>query len=266
MSSTREFADGKLLVALGSHVGQLLFNRPERKNAIDAQMWRTIPTALDWLTGQGARIIVISGAGGKDFSAGADIAEFDTHRKDAETSAVYEQLNAEAFKAIRKCSVPTIAAIRGICFGGGFGVAAATDLRLADTTARFAIPAARLGLAYPVEAMVDIVATLGPQYAKLALFSAGELPANELVSCGALLPLVPPEALDQSVLSLAQRIAANAPLSIKASKTAVNAIVAADSNLLGFAQEQGEITFSSRDYEEGRAAFKDRRKPHFTGE
>ncbi len=266
MSSTREFADGKLLVALESYVGQIFINRPERKNAIDAQMWSTLPKALDWLTGHNARVIVISGAGGKDFSAGADIAEFDTHRNDAETSAVYEQLNAEAFKAIRKCRVPTIAAIRGICFGGGFGVAAATELRLADTTARFAIPAARLGLAYPVEAMVDIVAALGPLYAKLALFSAGELPANELATCGALLPLVSPADLDQSALSLAQRIAANAPLSVKASKTAVNAVIAADPALLGLAQEQGEITFSSRDYEEGRAAFKDRRKPHFTGE
>ncbi len=266
MSSKRGFADDKLQATYEAHIGRITINRPDRKNAINSAMWTALPIALDWLVAQSARVILLTGAGARDFSAGADIAEFDTHRKDAETSAAYEKLNSEAFKAVRLCPVPIIALIRGICFGGGFGLAAAADLRLADSTARFAIPAARLGLAYPVDAMGDILNTLGPQYAKMALYSASELPAAALVAAGGLLPLEEPENLDAAAQQLAERIAANAPLSVKASKTAINAISSGDRDLESDAKRQGDTTFTSRDYAEGRAAFKDRRKPHFTGE
>lgn len=266
MSSTRSFTNGAIEATYDMHVGHIVINRPERKNAVNAAMWAAIPEALSWQTSLSARAILISGAGGKDFSAGADIAEFDTHRKDAETSTAYEELNAKAFAAIRNCPVPVIAVIRGICYGGGFGLAAAADLRLADTTARFAVPAARLGLAYPVDAMGDIVATLGPQLAKLALFTTNEFSAEQLAAAGALLPLEEPQGLEEAATALARRIAANAPLSVKASKTAINAVASSEPSLKKAAQAQGEATFSSRDYAEGRAAFKDRRKPHFTGE
>ncbi|MCO6185973.1 enoyl-CoA hydratase-related protein [Rhizobium sp. L1K21] len=266
MSSTQSFADGAIEAVYDTFVGNVLLNRPERKNAVNAAMWSALPDVLNWLLGQNARVILLSGAGGKDFSAGADIVEFDTHRKDAETSAAYEKLNSRAFAAIRNCPVPVIAVIRGFCFGGGFGLAAAADIRIADTSARFAVPAARLGLAYPVDAMGDIVAALGPQLAKVALFTTREFTAAELADAGALLPLVEPHDLDTEATALAQRIAYNAPLSVRASKTAINAVVADDPALMKLAQRQGDETYSSRDYAEGRAAFKDRRKPHFTGQ
>ncbi len=266
MSSIQGFANDRLQAAYEAHIGRIIINRPDRKNAINSAMWTALPAALDWLVAQSARVILLTGAGTRDFSAGADIAEFDTHRSDAETSAAYEKLNSDAFRAVRFCPVPVIAVIRGICFCGGFGLAAAADIRMADSTARFAVPAARLGLAYPVDAMGDILNALGSQYAKLALYSAGELPAGALAAAGTLLPLEEPENLETAARQLAERIASNAPLSIKASKAAINALSFSSRDLEDEARKLGEATFTSRDYTEGRAAFKDRRKPHFTGE
>ncbi|WP_343217232.1 enoyl-CoA hydratase-related protein [Hoeflea sp.] len=219
------FADGAILtVAADTHIGRLTINRPEKRNALNDAMWRALPAALDWLVDTvDARVVIIEGAGGRDFSAGADIGEFETLRKDAATARAYEAGNSAAFAAIRTCPVPVIAAIRGICFGGGFGIAAAADIRLADDTARFAIPAARLGLAYPLDAVQDLVRALGDQRARHALYSTQEISAADALACGCLLSLFRPDQLEAEALGLAADIATAAPLSVRASKYAVSA-------------------------------------------
>ena len=116
-------------------------------------------------------MVVVTGDGG-NFCAGADISEFDVVRRNAETARIYEASNVEAFGAVRECAVPTIARIEGYCLGGGFGLAAACDLRLASQEAQFAVPAAKLGLGYPVDAMADIVEAVGSQNANRLLFAA----------------------------------------------------------------------------------------------
>ena len=142
MRSQRVFADGALEATTLDHKGYLTINRPDRKNAINHRMWREIPLAIDWLCGHAdLRCIVFQGGGDSDFSAGADIAEFDTVRNDPATARDYEQANATAFRAVRLCPVPVIAAIRGVCFGGAFGLAAAADLRIASHDSRFSVPA-----------------------------------------------------------------------------------------------------------------------------
>ncbi|WP_394689323.1 enoyl-CoA hydratase-related protein [Hoeflea sp.] len=267
MDVNKSYADGTLLATLAEPgIGHLTINRPEKRNALTDQMWRAIPSALEWLVEEkGARLVIIQGAGGRDFSAGADIGEFDTLRRDAATARVYEAGNSAAFAAIRTCPVPVIALIRGICFGGGFGIAAAADIRIADETARFAIPAARLGLAYPVEAVQDLVRALGDQRARHALFSAREFPAREAMESGCLLKLCTPEALEADVNALAQSIAAVAPLSVRASKAAISAQLSTDKGLMTKAAAHADATFNSSDYAEGRTAFIEKRAPHFTG-
>lgn len=265
MSFQRDFADGRLRAACDNGIGTLVLDNPARKNAMSVAMWRAFPEALRFLTDEAhARVVVIRGSG-QDFSSGADINEFETERKDTATARNYEALNSRTFAAVRHCRVPTISAIRGICFGAGMGIAAACDLRISDESARFAVPAARLGLAYPADAVQDIVNALGPQMAKVALFTGAPLSARKMVAAGFLLEAIAAEALDGEVAALAASIATNAPLSLYASKMAIRAVLEQDGDLLREAEVMGANTFDSSDYAEGRAAFSERRKPHFTG-
>ncbi|AKI00572.1 enoyl-CoA hydratase/carnithine racemase [Hoeflea sp. IMCC20628] len=267
MDVNYSFAGGAITTAIGGDgIGRMIINRPEKLNALTDAMWRAIPGALDWLASMNhARVVIIEGAGGKDFSAGADIGEFETLRKDGSTARIYEKGNSDAFAAIRTCPVPVIAAVRGICFGGGFGIAAAADIRLADETARFAIPAARLGLAYPIDAVQDLVRALGDQKARWALFSAREMSASQALASGCLLTLSGPGQLEMEVFQLASDIAEAAPLSVRASKAAISAQASRLQQDFEQAEALGARTFESLDYAEGRCAFMEKRRAAFSG-
>lgn len=266
MKSQRVFADGALNATTLDHKGFLEINRPERKNAIDHRMWREIPLALDWLCGHAdLRCIVLHGAGERDFSAGADISEFDTVRDDPMTARDYEFSNAAAFRSVRLCPVPVIAMIRGVCFGGAFGLAAAADMRLASHDATFSVPAGRLGLAYPVDAMADIVEAVGPQTAKVLLYTGRRINAKEALAAGLLVSACHASDLQAETDRLADDICANAPMSNRASKAAIRAALSAGNEQRLAAFELAEATFSSTDYAEGRKAFAEKRKPQFSG-
>ena len=254
-------------LAVGTDAGimTVTIDRPARRNAITQAMWDALAGLFEAVhTMSPVRVVVIAGAGA-DFSAGADISEFDTVRKDPETALAYETANARAFAAIRHCPVPTIAAIRGTCFGGGFGIAAACDLRIAERDARFSVPAAKLGLAYPQDAMIDIVNACGPQLARYLMFSAARISAEEAFENGLALSVLEPGALEAETARIAGAIAANAPLSVRASKAAIAATLSGRSDLADIAARLGAETFSSEDYAEGRAAFRERRTPRFEG-
>lgn len=253
-----------LALAVADGVATLTFDRPQRKNALTAQLWADLAALVAQAPAQGARVLVLRGAGG-DFCAGADISEFDTVRRDAGTARAYEATNSAAFAAIRDLAIPTVAAIRGICFGGGFGIAAACDIRIAADDATFSVPAARLGLAYPHDAMADIVRACGPQMAKLLTFGAGRIDAARALGAGFLAEVVPAAALDAHAAGLAAAIAANAPLSVRASKAAIRAVLTGEPADAEAARALGAATFDSADYAEGRAAFRDKRQPRFTG-
>lgn len=267
MAAQTSFADGTITAAVtGSRIGRVTINRPEKRNALTDAMWRALPAAIAWLTRDNqARVIIIDGAGGRDFSAGADIGEFDTLRKDAETARIYEAGNSDAFRAVRTCPVPVIASVRGISFGGGFGLAAAADIRIADETARFAIPAARLGLAYPLDAVQDLVRALGDQAARYAFYSTREFSASEAKALGCLMALHRPDDLDAEVNALAEAIAVAAPMSVRASKAAINAHSSHDEAAFASASSLADATFESEDYAEGCRAFTQKRRPDFSG-
>jgi enoyl-CoA hydratase/carnithine racemase len=246
-------------------IATITISRPNRKNAITYAMWRELAAiAGDVGADPQTRVIILRGEGA-DFSAGADITEFEAVRRDAATARDYEAANSAAFAAFRNAPVPVIAAISGICFGGGFGLAAACDLRIATPDALFSVPASKLGLAYPHDAMADIVHAAGPQLAKYLVFSARQIDAQWALAAGFLLEIVTPGMLEVRVTKLAEEIAANAPLSNRASKAAIRAVLTGDPTDADNARSMGNATFNSADYAEGRAAFAAKRKPNFTG-
>lgn len=266
MKSHRAFADGTLKASTQDKKGYLGINRPDRRNAVNQRMWREIPLALDWLCNHAdIRCIVLHGEGDKDFSAGADITEFESVRQDPVTAREYEFSNSAAFRAIRLCPIPVLAMIRGVCFGGGFGLAAAADIRLASNDALFSVPAGRLGLAYPVDAIDDIIQSAGPQFAKTLLFTGRRVTAKEALSAGFILSTCHASDLPANTESLADEVCTNAPLSNRASKAAIRAALSGSPEDRVRALELAESTFTSADYSEGRAAFAEKRTPLFSG-
>ena len=262
---TSDLDGDELLLRVADGIAHLTINRPARKNAITRAMWLAIAERIAELGGDGGvRVLVLSGAGG-NFSAGADIGEFDTVRRDAETARDYERANSAAFAAVRDAPFPVIAAIEGICFGGGFGLAAACDIRIGGQGASFSVPAAKLGLAYPQDAMIDIVSALGPQLARYLAYSAARIEAPTAHETGFLMELCDAGGALARAEAIAEAIAANAPLSIRASKLSIRAVVAGSERLAGEATRMGDTTFDSADYAEGRAAFREKRSPKFSG-
>ncbi len=259
MSQEKIHREATLQGGIKDNIATITLSNPNKYNALTQRAWESIPPLVNELVNGGARIIIISGEG-DNFCAGADISEFDVVRKNAETALAYEKTNTEAFKAVRDCPVPTIAKIRGYCLGGGFGIAAACDLRLSETQALFSVPAARLGLAYPVEAMADIVHAIGVQNTKQLMFSARKYSAAEIHALGFLSEVT--NELDIKVEQLAEEISDLAPFTHKATKAAISAIHTRDFTT---ATELGNTTFNSADYAEGRKAFREKRPAKFTG-
>ncbi|MBS9720558.1 enoyl-CoA hydratase/isomerase family protein [Tianweitania sp. BSSL-BM11] len=265
MEDQAEVGTQPISLTVRAGVATITIDRPAKKNAITAAMWSALIDAVAQVDAMAdARLLVLRGAGA-DFSAGADIAEFETVRRDAETARSYEALNARAFAAFRNAQVPTLAVIRGACLGGGFGLAISCDLRLAAPDARFSIPAAKLGLAYPADGIRHIVWAAGPQLARYLVHSGQQISAAQALDTGLLLEIIEDEALDTRVEALAASIAATAPLTNRATKQAINALLSDNPAMMREAERLGDMTFDSEDYAEGRRAFREKRKPVFTG-
>jgi len=228
-----------LCLQLDNAIGRLILCNPKKHNALSQAAWLAIPGALESLVGQGARVIIISGEG-KSFCAGADISEFDVVRKNAETAMIYEKANADAFASVRHCPVPVLAKITQYCLGGGFGLAAATDIRFASDDAQFGVPAARLGLAYPVEAMADITGAVGAQNAKRLLFTGQRFDAATLLGMGFLAQVTDSASLDELVQQTAQQIAELAPLTHRATKSSIAAALCGDHGAKAEAERLGK--------------------------
>lgn len=257
----------KLRVDLHQGVARLLIDNGAKRNAFDLEMWRALPALMAAIDAEPeARVVVMSGAPGLPFCSGADISEFSTVRATSGGGRAYEQANVEAFEAISACSKPTIAAISGFCMGGGMGLASACDLRVAQEGAAFAIPAGRLGVGYPPSAMRYVVAAVGAQRAFEMFFTARRLTAHEALATGFLSQLLDQESFEGAVDALAQTIAANAPLTLKAAKAAIRAAAGLpNAPGLDACEALAAQCFDSADYMEGRAAFLEKRAPKFTG-
>ena len=257
----------KLLSRRDAGVGTIIFNNPGRHNAVSLQMWEATKRVLDqFAADEEVRVVVLTGAGGKAFVSGADISKFASERATLEAARAYNAKTDAVFTGIYEFPKPTIAMIRGYCLGGGVGLASCCDLRICSDDAKFAVPAAKLGLGYAYVGLKRLVDIVGPSFAKEIFYTARQFSAQEASVMGLVNRVVPAADLESSVKSITDMICANAPLTIKAVKFAVGEALKDESKRnVARANEMVEACFASSDYTEGRTAFLEKRKPVFTG-
>ncbi len=257
----------QLIVEKHDGIGSIRLNQPDKHNAISYEMWQGIATLMDdFETDSAVRVVVISGEGGKAFSAGADISQFEKKRGSADAIEVYNAAVKTAYQKLTAVPKPTIAKIAGYCIGGGLATALCCDLRIASDDSRFGIPAAKLGLGYGYDALRPLVSLVGPTSAKEILFTARKFNAGEAYDMGLVNRVLVRDELDAFVDDYTATIAGNAPLTVKACKQII-AEISKDPNErdLAHCQKLVDDCYASADYKEGRRAFMEKRKPEFRG-
>lgn len=244
-------------------VAELVIDRADKRNAMSLAMWEAIPELAAQADADPTVKALLLRGEGPHFCAGADIGEFSSQRSTPEAAASYGETVEGATHALSGLSIPTIAVVRGFCIGGGCELALACDLRLADTTARFAITPATLGIVYGYRSTRRLVSVVGPSFAKYLLLSAEKVSAEEAHRVRMVDRLLPPEELDTAARSVATTIGSRSQVSVRGGKRLVEMAVA------GVPADDPEAAripldaVTSDDYAEGVAAFLDKRPPRF---
>lgn len=246
-------------------IGWVVFNNPERRNAVSVDMWQAVPTVLDdFAKDEAIRVVVLAGAGDKAFISGADISQFEKQRSSQEQVQRYEDISEAALAKLAGCEKPVVAMIRGYCLGAGINVANSCDLRIAAEDARFGIPAGKMGLGYRASSMQKLVDHVGPAFAREIMLTARQFSAAEALHMGLVHKVVENEKLELAVREYADMIAANAPLTLRAAKRTIREVSKRDYDA-ELCRSWVRECFESEDYAEGRRAFMEKRKPQFRG-
>lgn len=246
-------------------IATVTLSNPTRMNAMQLSMWQALRDTVQKLSAdEQVRILILRGAGDTAFVSGADISEFNTLRSTPEDVAFYDECVEAAEAAIGICTKPVIAAISGVCYGGGLGIALSCDLRFATPEARFCLPAGKLGLGYGLEDVRRMHRILGSANATELLLTAKAYQNQEALNLGLV------HACAEDVFShaqqVAERVAGFAPLTLRSVKMALQHL----GGVVGAPSEQAitqaiSACFNSEDYAEGRQAFAEKRTPQFKG-
>jgi enoyl-CoA hydratase len=244
----------------------LTFNRPDARNAMTWAMYEALVDACDRVDRDAAlRVLILRGAGEKAFVAGTDIAQFQSFG-DRDDGLKYEERLERVLDRLERVTKPTIAQVQGVAAGGGCAIALACDLRVATPEASFGIPVARtLGNCLSGPTYGRFLDLINPGVVKDLLFTGRLMSGDEAKSLGLVNRLVPADQLDRTVRALAAEIAANAPLTIRATKELVRRVLAKRRLAAGEDADIVEMCYTSRDFREGVTAFLAKRKPVWTG-
>mgnify|MGYP001262829577 CR=1 FL=1 len=257
----------KILQHNDGFIAHIIFNQPEKRNAVSLDMWKTVNDALTMLAkDKTVRVLILSGAGGKSFVSGADISKFDSERSTKQSVIEYNDMTKKVYDGVANFPKPTIAQIDGFCIGGGVGLAASCDIRYCGTSSQFAIPAAKLGLGYEYEGINRLIKLIGPSFTKEIFYTARRFTAQEMFSMGFINKIIDDKDLSSHSLDVANSIASNAPLTIEATKFITNQCELEESEKnLDACEKKVLLCFESSDYIEGRKAFMEKRNPNFKG-
>lgn len=252
-----------ILLTREGPIARLIFNRPDKKNALTKAMWAAIPKLLAQAAEDPDVLALIVRGEGGCFAAGADIAEFPQVYSTPETSRHYSDLVQAAGRALAAFPKPSIAVIRGACVGGGCGLALACDLRFAETGAKIGITPGKLGLAYTLADTRRLVDAVGPSRAKDMLFSGRLVEADEALRIGLVDRVAPPDALASMTLTYLKGLLENSQYSIRAMKATINAIADGQAHETADSYAVYLNGFDGADFREGYAAFMAKRPPVF---
>ena len=244
----------------------LTFNRPEARNAMTWEMYEALVAACERVDRDGAiRVFVLRGAGGKAFVAGTDIAQFQnfTNRDDG---LKYEERLDHVLDRLERVAKPTIAQVEGVAAGGGCAIALTCDLRVATPEASFGIPIARtLGNCLSGASYSRLLDVLSAGAVKDMLFTGRLIGGVEAQALGIVNRLVPAGDIDQTVRALAAELAANAPLTLRATKEMIRRVLAKRRLAAGEDVDMVELCYTSADFREGVTSFLAKRKPSWSG-
>ncbi|MEA2856669.1 MAG: enoyl-CoA hydratase [Methylobacteriaceae bacterium] len=252
-----------ILYEVRDRIAYLALNRPQARNALTFEMYETLfDIAGRVSTDANIAALVISGAGGKAFAAGTDIAEFRSIKTPADALA-YESKIDRILGALESCPKPIIAAIAGACTGGGAAIAACCDLRIATADLRFGFPIARtLGNCLSMGNYARLVTLFGPARVKDLIFTGRLMGADEAKASGFIAEILNDNgSLITRAAELATLIAGNAPLTLRATKEALRR--------LATQRPEGDDLivecYMSDDFQEGMTAFLEKRSPNWRG-
>lgn len=256
----------EVLYETDGHLAVLTFNRPESRNAMTWAMYQALVEACDAVdTDTSIHVFILRGAGGKAFGTGTDISQFRQFRT-AEDGIAYEARLDEVLDRLERVSKPTIAQVQGVAAGGSCAIAITCDLRLCSPESRFGVPVARtLGNCLSAATYSRFLDLIGPARLKDIMLTGRFLDAAEAASVGLVNRIVSADQLDEAVRELAQSIAANAPLTIKATKEMVRRIQARRWMDAKEGHDLIAMCYTSDDFKEGIEAFLTKRAPQWKG-